>query len=188
MSEVKIQKSDGESSVQAHSRSMGAAFESMYQEIHRIARHQLGHIPPGQTITPTILVHECFIRLQQMTRLEYNDSSHLKKISARCMRYYMVDLIRYKFRQKRHGDKVDVEVGEIIGDENIPFDLLQLDDVINRLEQIDPRLAEITEMKYFSGYTIEQLTEILGVTEHEINKRWKMAKSLMKSLLSDALG
>ena len=165
--------------------SLNKVFELMYPEIKRIARSQLLRLNSGQTITPTVLVNECYLKLSKPSQLSFENRQHFIHTAARCMRQFLVDRIRNNQRQKRSGEKVSEGLTQIIGSEDINFQLLELDETLSALEKIDEDLAKLVELKFFSGHSLIEIAEIYGVSKRTIIRRWNVAKSFMSALNVD---
>lgn len=161
------------------------AFENLYPEIKSLARAQLRKIRSGDTITPTVLVHECFLKISKASGNDFYSSKHLICLIAKCMRQYLIDELRAKSRDKRSGEIIDMPLSEVVGTTDYNYRLLELNDVIKQLEHIDPKLAELTELRFFSGLTMDEISITLKTSKRQLNRHWNIAKSLLKSLLDE---
>ena len=164
---------------------LATAFDKLYPEIKSLARSQLRKIRSGDTITPTVLVNECYLKVRQNADMPLSSSKHLICLMAKCMRQFLIDELRSKNRSKRSGQKVEMEMSELIGAPDKGFRLLELNDVIRQLEHIDPHLAELTELRFFSGLTMNEISQTLNTSKRQLNRHWSLAKSLLASLLNE---
>jgi RNA polymerase sigma factor (TIGR02999 family) len=157
--------------------SLNRVFEIMYPEIKKLANAQLFKLNAGQTITPTVLVNECYIKLSTPSELSFENRQHFIFTVARCMRQFLVDRIKNNFRKKRAGKYSHKPITSIVGDKDINIELLDLDIIITKLEKINPNLAKLVIFRFFSGYSIIEIAEIKGVSKSTIIRQWNMAKS-----------
>lgn len=166
-------------------KTLDKVFELMYDDIKNMANIQLYKLNVGQTITPTVLVNECYLKLCKPENLSFENRKHFIYTIARCMRQYLVDRVKQNFRQKREGKKTPDALSSVIGAKDINFELLDLDTVINKLNKINPKLAELVVLKFFSGHSLEEIADIQGVSRSTIMRKWSMAKSFMLTLKED---
>jgi len=164
---------------------LATAFDTLYPEIKSLAQSQLRKIRSGDTITPTVLVNECYLKVIQNANARLSSSKHLICLMAKCMRQFLIDELRSKNRCKRTGKMVDMPMSELIGETDKGYRLLELNDVIRQLENIDPHLAELTELRFFSGLTMDEISQTLNTSTRQLNRHWSLAKSLLASLLNE---
>lgn len=137
------------------------------------------------SLDTTSLVHECYLRLVSLGQLHTRDRAHFLAYAARAMRSIVVDFVRQRFAKRRGGDEIRVtfatEVRDsiVIGEEQI----MQVDEALEELAILDPRLVEVVEMKYFAGFTVEQIAETRGVTTRTIRRDWEKARLLLSAAL-----
>lgn len=167
--------------------SLDKVFELMYADIKNMANIQLYKLNAGKTITPTVLVNEVYLKLSKPDHLSFENRKHFIYTIARCMRQFLVDRVKSNLRQKRSGKEVDDALSSIIGENDINFELLDLDAIIEKLDKINPSLAELVVLKFFSGHSLEEIAEIQGVSRSTIMRKWRMAKSFIATLKEDIL-
>jgi RNA polymerase sigma factor (TIGR02999 family) len=167
--------------------SLDKVFELMYADIKNMANIQLYKLNAGKTITPTVLVNEVYLKLSKPDHLSFENRKHFIYTIARCMRQFLVDRVKSNLRQKRSGKEVDDALSSIIGENDINFELLDLDAIIEKLDKINPSLAELVVLKFFSGHSLEEVAEIQGVSRSTIMRKWRMAKSFIATLKEDIL-
>lgn len=146
----------------------------VYDELRKLARSRLSKTPPGNTLQPTALVHEAYLKLVGNIDAGWENRAHFFGAAARAMRDILVDQARRKGAVKRGGDRkrVDAEADEPMFDSPAE-DMLALDEALRRLEQDDPRKAEIVMLRYFAGLDREQTAEALGLTTRTIDREWR---------------
>jgi len=164
---------------------LGRVFELMYAEIKNMANIQLYKLNAGHTITPTVLVNECYLKLSKPKSLSFENRKHFIYTIARCMRQYLVDRIKQNFSQKRDGEKTPNALSSMIGEQDINFELLDLDKIINQLDRINPTLSELAVLRFFSGHSLIEIAQIQGISKSTIMRRWKMTKSFIVTLKED---
>lgn len=158
-----------------------ALMAAVYEELRRIARSYLHRERDGHTLQPTALVHEAYLQLVDDTQIQWHNRAHFYGIAARIMRRILVDHARAHAAAKRGGDaeKLPLDaVGEIAASGGV--DYLELDDALQRLAQVGPRLSEIVELKFFGGLTAREIGEFLQVSERTVLGDWKFARSWLK--------
>jgi RNA polymerase sigma factor (TIGR02999 family) len=155
----------------------------LYADIKSIAGFQLNQLSSGQTITPTVLAHECYLKLYQTDHIPIENRRHFLNCLSRTMRLYLIDELRAKSSQKRQRQQVHSGMTECVGDEDISFDLLEIDRVLHQIEEIDGRLAEVLQHKLIFNLTFLEIAEVLEVSERQVMRIWKQAKALLMAIL-----
>jgi RNA polymerase sigma factor (TIGR02999 family) len=156
----------------------------VYDELRRLAAAYMGRERPGQTLQPTALVHEVFLRLAD-AGAPWTDERHFVGIAARSMRQILVERARARGAQKRWAalDRVSLSeslVGAALEDAMLPA----LDEALDRLERLDPEQARIIELRYFAGYGVEEAAEALGMSPATLKRRWSLARAWLFRELS----
>jgi RNA polymerase sigma factor (TIGR02999 family) len=163
-------------------------FERVYEELHRIARRQLGHERAGHTLSTTAVVHEAYFKLVGQTRVEWADRGHFFAVAARAMRRILLDYARRRRAAKRGGAERPVTLDEetlgdaalataaMAADERAEV-LIALDEALARLAALDERQARVVECRFFGGLTEEETAHALGVTERTVRRDWVKAKA-----------
>ena len=150
----------------------------VYDELRRLARARLAQEPAGQTLQPTALVHEAFLRLVGAEDQRWDSRAHFFGAAARAMRQIMIDRARHKAAEKHGGDRARVALDESKIAISAPsIDLLALDEALNKLEARDARKARIVELRYFAGFNEEETAQILGVTSRTIQREWRYIRT-----------
>ena len=155
-------------------------FGVVYDELKRIARRQLLG-GDNATLNTTGLVHEAYLKLVNPGRLELRDRSHFFVIAAKAMRQIVIDHARRRLALKRGG----AEGSPVTLDDNAALDgmtpdvLLRLDRALDQLGGLDPRLAELVEMRFFAGLSVEQIAEAQNLTTRTVHRDWRRARAFL---------
>jgi RNA polymerase sigma factor (TIGR02999 family) len=154
-------------------------FDVAYDELRRVARRQLRHLRPGQTLTTTSLVHEAFLKLVGRP-VDLEDQTHFFALAARAMRQILVDYARKRCSQKRNrGLPLTTLDGKSIPVEALADEMIGIDRALVRLEVVDARLAQIVEWRFFGGMTEEEIAESLGITARTVRRDWQKARAFL---------
>jgi RNA polymerase sigma-70 factor, ECF subfamily len=155
-----------------------------YGELRKLAARCLRRERPGHTLQPTALVNEAFLKLAANTRAEWRDRAQFYGVAARLMRRILVDYARKRGASKRGGGhQVTLEENLVLQQEHIE-DVLGVDEVLERLEALDPRQGRIVELRFFSGLTVEEIAEVLGISTPTVKREWSSAKAWLHRELS----
>jgi len=154
----------------------------VYAELRKLAHHYLSRERPGHTLQATALVHELYLRLIPQSEASWDDRGKFIGIAAHVMRQILVEYARERHRQKRGGDRQRVPF-----DENLavidPADTSRwedLDRALNRLADLDPRQAQVVEMRYFGGLTVEETADVLHVSPKTVKRDWSIARAWLR--------
>jgi RNA polymerase sigma factor (TIGR02999 family) len=151
----------------------------VYDELRRLAAHKLAHEQPGQTLQPTALVHEAYLRLVGAgPEQQFAGRNHFFAAAAEAMRRILVENARRRNTRKRGVGLVrrDLEAVEVAAPEACG-DLLALDEALARLAESDPQVAELVKLRYFAGLTVAQAAQILGVSPRTADAWWAYARA-----------
>lgn len=150
----------------------------VYDELRRLAAGYLRRERPGQTLQPTALVHDVYVRLVQDSNLSWQNRAHFFGIAARSMRQILVEHARARDAVKRGGGqlRVTLDPGLLAADQQT-FDLEALDDALTRLAAFDAELARLVDVRFFAGLSIEEAAEALGISPATVKRRWALAKA-----------
>jgi RNA polymerase sigma factor (TIGR02999 family) len=151
----------------------------VYEELHRLARRHMRGERSGHSLQATALVNEAYMRLADYTRMQWQDRAHFFAVSAQVMRRILVDHARRqnvkRGRAVRHLPLEDVVV--VAPGDPADTDLVALDEALIGLTRLDPRKAQIVEMRFFGGLTVEEIGEVLKVSTGTIKRDWRAAKA-----------
>lgn len=152
----------------------------VYQELRGLAAYKMAHERAGQTLQPTALVHEAYLRLlgPEGEMQPWRNRGHFFSAAAEAMRRILVDNARRKGRQKRGGDLERVTWEESRFGVGPPAaELLEVDEALKKLEREDPDLAELVKLRYFAGMTVAETASVLGVSPRTVNRQWECARA-----------
>lgn len=160
----------------------------VHDELRRLARRHMAHERVGHTLQATALVNEAFVRLIDVRQVRWQDRAHFFAMSSRLMRRILVDFARSKGYQKRGGGAQKVSFDEALVVATEPGqDLVALDDALNALAAFDARKAQVVEMRFFGGLSVEETAEALNVSVDTVMRDWKLAKAwLLRELKQPA--
>ncbi|MDR3389378.1 MAG: ECF-type sigma factor [Rudaea sp.] len=151
-------------------------FAAVYGQIKRLARRQLA-AEANATMRTTELVHETYMRLVQPGSLALEDRAHFFSIAARAMRHILIDQARARNAVKRGGRAGRDTLDEPLVPGGVdPVDLIHLDNGLERLAQLEPKLAELVNLRYFAGLSVEQVAELRGVATRTVLRDWRRAR------------
>ncbi len=169
-------------------RALDALVPLLYDELRRIAHRQRDHRASAETMQTTVLVHEAYLRLAERSRLQFADEDHFLAASATIMRHILVDHARRRLAQKRGGGVAPLPIADDLdgGDEALMSEaegLLELDGALLRLAELSPRLAEVVEMRFFAGFSVEETARLIGRDARTIKRDWQKARLLLAGML-----
>jgi len=157
---------------------MQALTPMVYDELHRLARHYMRRERPTHSLQATALVHEAFMRLADYTRMQWQDRAHFFAVSAQVMRRILVDHARrHNVKRGRGVQHVSLDEVAVVAPGEAGKDLVALDKALIGLTRIDPRKAQIVEMRFFGGLTVEEIGGVLKVSPGTVKRDWRAAKA-----------
>jgi RNA polymerase sigma factor (TIGR02999 family) len=151
----------------------------VYEELRTLAAQKLARETPGQTLQPTALVHEAFLRLVGKDEEQHWDSrGHFFAAAAEAMRRILVEIARKKASLKRGGDRDRLDVVDsLLAAPEPREDLVALDAALTRLAETDKQAAELVQLRYFAGLPLREVAEILGIAPRTADRLWAFAKA-----------
>jgi RNA polymerase sigma factor (TIGR02999 family) len=166
-----------------------ALFPLVYQQLRRIARNQRRGAGSPATLDTTALVHEVYLKLHAVPEARMIDRVHFLSLAARAMRQILVDHARSRSRLKRGGPVSITALPADAGATADIIDLVALDEVLNRLAEVDPRAGQLVEWRVFGGLEIADIARLQDLTERTVFRDWRRARAyLVKQLGLDAAG
>ena len=176
----------------AHNGDRGAmdrVLATLYQELHGMARRQLAG-QHGHTLDATALVHEAYLKLigRSSGAAQFDDRAHFFAYAASAMRSVVVDYARQRLAQKRGGDQHRVTdlPEDIEGGLRLDEDMLGLDTALSRLTQVDPRLTQVVELRYFAGLSELEIAALMNRSERSVRRDWQKARMFLLASLKEA--
>lgn len=152
--------------------------ECVYGELKLLARAYLRREPAADSLAPTGLVHEAYLRLVDQRRVDWRNRHHFFGIAAQAMRRILVDRARAAHAAKRGGDAVRVELSEHdLTRDPLDVDVLALDRALRRLESLEPRWCRVVELRYFAGFSVEETAEALSLSPASVKRDWSLARA-----------
>lgn len=157
----------------------------VYGELHRAARRCLRDERPGHILQTTALINELYLRLAVLTEFDWQSRAHFYALCARQMRRILTDDARARHRQKRRGEALTVSLdpGAVVS-AGAAQELLAVDDALHALARIDERKAQVVELRYFGGMTVDETAQALQVSPETVHRDWRAAKAWLLRELS----
>ena len=155
-------------------------FDAVYADLHRLAqRHLRGSGPDAQHATS--LVHEVYLRLARGGAIALNDRTHFFAVASRAMRQIVVDHVRGRLTEKRGGgvDPLPLDSAVVALAAGCDEELLMLDAALQRLTDVDPRLAQFVELRFYGGLQMDELAEATGLSERTLKRDWQKARAFL---------
>ena len=150
----------------------------VYDELRRVARSALSRQRPGHTLGSTALVHEAYMRLVGRSSVHFENRAHFFAVSSHLMRRILVDHARKHNAAKRGGDNLTLVLDEAVAlPDKREVDLSALDDALTLLATLDARQANIVEMRFFGGLSIEETSQVLGISPATVKREWATART-----------
>jgi len=166
---------------------MDRLFGVVYDELRRVAHAQLQREPDGHTLVTTALVHEAYMRLVGVTRVEWRDRVHFLSTAARAMRRILIDYARARNADRRGSGNRAVTLDEaLIAADLTPDSLVALDEALAGLGALNPRLVRVVECRFFGGMTEEETAQALGVTSRTVRNDWVKARGWLRQALAES--
>ena len=150
----------------------------VYDELRALARSRMARERPGQTLQPTALVHEAYLRLVQGADPGWEGRRHFFAAAAQAMRRILIDRARHRVAEKHGGDAERVTLEDVAADEELsPEMLLSIDEALDRLEAMDRQMAQVVKLRYFAGLSVEETADSLEISPRTVNRQWTGARA-----------
>lgn len=164
-------------------------FPLVYDELRNIARERMLKVEPGQTLQPTALVHEAWLKVSSEEGRTWNDRTHFFRTAAQAMRQILVDRARAKAAVKRTVMLQEWDLhGLNLADTSLDERVLLVNEMMLRIEQDDPELVRLVTLKFFGGMTNKEIAAIDGVTERTVERHWAYARALLYQMMREETG
>ena len=158
--------------------SLKALIPLVYEELRRVARRYLRRERPDHTLQSAALVHEAYVRLVDQRDANWQNRSQFFGVAAQLMRRILVDYARRRSAARRGAGDTNLPLNEELASPGQPdLDVLAVDDALNTLAKLDPKQSRIVELRFFSGLSIEETAEVLGVSPATVKREWTIAKA-----------
>ncbi len=160
----------------------------VYVELRKLASHLMRRERREHTLQPTALVHEAYVRLIDNTRIDWQGKTHFLAIAAKEMRQILVQHARTHKARKRGAGATRVTLDEnVVPTPERTFDVLAVDEALDKLSALSPRQGQVVELRYFAGLSVNEAAYALGVSERTVKQDWQVARTwLMRELTSPA--
>ncbi len=156
----------------------------LYDELREIAHRHRRLAGTDASVATTTLVHEAYLKLVDQSRAQWNDRAHFLALAAVAMRHILIDRARARMTVKRSGTQDVITLdSDSVATEERPGALLQIDEALDRLAEIDERLARVVQYRFFGGLTHEEIATALGITVRTVERDWAKARVLLRDLL-----
>lgn len=165
---------------------LDALLPQLYDELRRLANKVMRGERADHTLEPTALVHEAYLRLAQVPGIEASNRGQFLALASRTMRRVLVDHARSRRAEKRGGQPVRVTLSEGAAVAEQQFDLLALDEALERLETLDPQQVRIVELRFLTGLEVEEVAAALGISAATVKRDTAMAKAWLYRELDGA--
>jgi RNA polymerase sigma factor (TIGR02999 family) len=164
---------------------MEELFPLVYEELRALAGRYMAREYERQTLQATALVHEAYLRLVPGGKLAWNDRAHFLALVARSMRQILVERARARHARKRGGERARPVTlhDEILGESAREIDVLALDEALGQLASLDQRQARLVELRFFGGLTVEETSEVLGISPATVKRDWAFAQTWLRRRL-----
>jgi RNA polymerase sigma-70 factor (ECF subfamily) len=158
----------------------------VYDELRRLARHYMAQERAGHSLQATALVNEAYLRLVDQREVRWQGRAHFFALASQMMRRILVDHARRRRYAKRGGGAQQVSLDEaMLVSKKKDAELVALDDALTRLEAIAPRKSQVVELRYFGGLSLDEIAEVLKVSEITVRRDWTTAKAWLYRAISE---
>jgi RNA polymerase sigma factor (TIGR02999 family) len=174
-------------SVRAGDRSgIDRLFELVYDDLRGLAHKYTHRSSSQESLQPTEVVHEAFLKLVNQDNADWRDKSHFLAVGAKAMRHILVDDAKNRGRKKRGGNRSRVPLDEGMLVSPTHEDILDIDEALEKLALINQTRAAIVEMRFFAGMTVDEVAEALGISKRSVEGHWTFAKAWLRREISEA--
>jgi RNA polymerase sigma factor (TIGR02999 family) len=160
-------------------------FAAVYQQLRNLAGQFFRREPKGNTLQPTALVHEAYMKLVDQKNVDWRGQTHFFAIAAQAMRRILVDHARRRSAAKRGGNRHRIELhDDLVIESNRAEDLLALDNALTKLAKLDPRQAQMIELRFFGGLGVAEVGKVMGISTRSVEREWTMVRAWLRRELS----
>ena len=159
----------------------------VYDQLKRLARRYMRRERADHTLQTTALVHEAYLKLVDVSQVDWQHRAHFFAIAAQIMRRILLDRARRRVAAKRGGaaQKLNLDEAPDVGSGRAR-EIIALDDALTALAKIDPRKARVIELRFFAGLSVEETAEVVQVSSVTVMRDWKLARAWLLAELSDS--
>ncbi len=165
-------------------------FVELYPELHKMAKNYMRFEQKAETLQATGLLHEAYVKLIDQSKVDWQGRTHFLAVSATAMRRILVDNARAKMREKRGGDKQNISLDEawMAMSPEKEAHILAIEDALMKLEKIDPEQAEIVVLRFYGGFSVQDVADQFGWSKRKVEKEWTATKAWLRKELKNDLG
>lgn len=157
----------------------------VYEELRVLARRYMAREQPSHTLQTTALIHEAYLRLTGDNEVSFESRTHFFRVAARAMRHVLIDYARQKKGPKRGGGAYRQPFDDdAVAINDTTVDLLELEDALEKLAEVDPQLAEIVELRFFGGLTVDEVGHTLKISPRTVKRDWQLARRWLHRVIS----
>lgn len=160
-------------------------YTRLYADIKRIAQFQINKLNTGETITPTVLAHDCYLKLAKQNNINVENSSHFLNCLSISMRQLLIDVYRSKTSLKKQHFTVTKNYAEVTGQTDVDFRIIELDLLLKKIEQINPKFSMVLNYKLILSMTFSEIAEVIEMSERQVIRIWNQAKALLMALTNE---
>ena len=172
-----------------HDNALEELLPILYADLRRLAASYLRKEAPNHTLQPTALVSEAYLKISGRRHLAVESRSHFMATAAEAMRRILVDHARRKSSDKRGGSRRQVTLQDSLEtSDEVDVDVLVLDQALDRLEQLDPRMANVVKLRYFAGLSVEDTASVIDTSPRSVNRYWTAARAWLRRELAQGDG
>lgn len=157
-------------------------YTKMYSEIKTIAQYQINKLNTGKTITPTVLSHDCYLKMIKQNNIDVENSQHFLNCLSISMRQLLIDVYRSKMSLKNKLLEGDISLDRIEGEIDVDFKVIELDFLLNKIERINVQYCEVLNYKLILSMTFAEISLVIGKSERQVIRIWNQAKTLLLAL------
>ncbi len=170
---------------QGDAHASGKLIALVYEDLHRLARAQMGYAPRDRTLNTTSLVHECYLRIMDPVAGGVDSKHHFFNLASKVMRQVLCDYARERLAEKRGGGQAHDTLSAVDTQlQSEASELVELDDLLNKLEQQHPRYARVFECRYFAGLSEQETADALDVSLRTAQREWNQARQWLSEQMA----
>jgi RNA polymerase sigma factor (TIGR02999 family) len=171
---------DSSSALQGPSAATDALFESLYDDLRRLARREVRRNGAQHFVGTSTLVHEAWLDISKRPALDFDEPGRFLAYAARAMRGMVIDRVRARYAQKRGGEFIITSLDTLAGEQAAqPEQLEGISDALDELAAVEPELARVVDLKFFCGFTLAEVARMQGISERTAQRHWEKARLLL---------
>ncbi|VAW33557.1 hypothetical protein MNBD_GAMMA01-1706 [hydrothermal vent metagenome] len=162
-------------------------YTQLYNEIKAVAMNQISQLNTGETITPTVMANECYIKLSRTNNIDLKNKRHFLNYLAKSMRLLLIDIIRSKSSIKRKHLTTARSLSVIQGSDDIDFNFIEIDQLLKKVARINKEYCEILEYKLIFNLTFKEISQIINRSQRQVMRIWAQATTLIMALSKEKI-